>query len=285
MSIQKIIRADNQPFAIIPNSAIRNPEISTGAFRLLAYLMSHKDGYELTYEQIERQTTLGRWAINQAAENLTALGYLEVRRPKGADGRFGPKHWVIMDPDSEPVEPYLSTVGNSTVDEPHMEKSTDNKENYLNKKTTNKDIYAQNEFERVFEEFYEIYPRKVGKDLARKTMFKLLTAGTDSFTILAGVQRLASDPNLPEKQYIPHPGTWLSEGRWNDEPYPERKRTPEELEFIRQVKYQQQRAAELKAAQEVAKQSQEATRRAVPAPKCEHGKSIVSCLTCIKSVH
>ncbi len=265
---------------MIPNSAIRNPAITTNAFRLLAYLMSHTDGYELTYEQIERQTTLGRWAINQAANNLIDLGYLELERPKLANGQFGPKHWIILDPESN-----FTSVGNSTMEQPHVVQSTDNKENNLYKKTTIKETYAQNEFERVFNEFYEFYPRKVGKELARKTMFKLLSAGEDAFTILAGVQRLAADPNLPEKQYIPHPGTWLSEGRWNDEPYPERKRTVEELAAIREAAYLKQRDSERAAAAEAIKQSQEAAKRAVAAPKCEHGKSIVSCLPCLKSVH
>jgi hypothetical protein len=37
-----------------------------------------------------------------------------------------------------------------------------------------------------------------------------------------GVRRYADDANLPEKQFIPYPSKWLREGRWDDEPLPER---------------------------------------------------------------
>ena len=67
--VQKIYRLDDQPFAQIPRQAIRDRRINQNGFRLLAYLMSHQHGYELTYGQIERETGLGRWAINAAIAN------------------------------------------------------------------------------------------------------------------------------------------------------------------------------------------------------------------------
>jgi predicted transcriptional regulator len=88
--VYKIYRHDSQPFAQVPNSAIRDPEISPNAFRLLAYLMSHKEGYELTYGQIERQTTLGRYAINEAIKVLTEKGWLRTERTKKDNGQFWP---------------------------------------------------------------------------------------------------------------------------------------------------------------------------------------------------
>ena len=40
--------------------------------------------------------------------------------------------------------------------------------------------------------------------------------------ILAGARRLRDDPNLPEKNFIPYPATWLRADGWNDEPLPPR---------------------------------------------------------------
>lgn len=279
MSIQKIIRADNQPFAIIPNSAIRNPEITTAAFRLLAYLMSHKDGYEITYDQIERQTTLGRWAINQATENLIALGYLEVHRPKGADGRFGAKHWVIMDPDSDPTDSISSTVGNSTMDEPHMGKSTDNKENYLLKKTTLKDISSNEE---DFNKFWATYPRKTSKLAARKAFDKALK--TVSFEeLLQGAERYANDPNR-HPSFTAEASTWLNNGRWEDEPLPTRVMSFEEKRDWQSKQSKQQSDSMKRAAREVIEESQEAAKNAAPPPKCQHGKNLALCITCLKKL-
>lgn len=70
-----------------------------------------------------------------------------------------------------------------------------------------------------FEEFWAWYPRKVGKAAARKAWKK---CKTDSETVIAGAVRMATDSNLPELQYVPHPSTWLNEERWNDDPYPPR---------------------------------------------------------------
>lgn len=277
MSVQKIIRLDNQPFAMIPNSVIRNPEITTGAFRLLAYLMSHSDGYELTYEQIERQTTLGRYAINEASKNLIDLGFLDLQRPKLSNGQFGAKHWIILDP--------TSTVGNSTMEPHHMVQPTDNKENNSIKKTTNKDIHAQNEFEREsddFNAFWNHYPRKTGKGAAKRAFWKAAST-TQIAEIIDGVRRLETDPNLPEMQFIPHASTWLNREGWLDEPYPVRLKTSEELAKIAKEESDRRRRVDLEATQEMLKQSEESRRNATTiVPKCEHGNTIARCIPCLR---
>lgn len=70
-----------------------------------------------------------------------------------------------------------------------------------------------------FDAFWEHYPRKVGKDEARKR-FAAAARKAGAEVIILGAKRLAADPNLPEKNFIPHPSTWLNRGGWDDEPYP-----------------------------------------------------------------
>jgi hypothetical protein len=72
-----------------------------------------------------------------------------------------------------------------------------------------------------FDLFWSDYPRKVAKEGARKAFAKAAKIASVE-TILAGVRRFAADPNLPEKQFIPHPATWLNRGSWDDEPLPDR---------------------------------------------------------------
>ena len=71
----------------------------------------------------------------------------------------------------------------------------------------------------AFDRFWAAYPRKVGKDGARK-MFATASRRVDPEVIVAGAERLRADPNLPATEYVPHPSTWLNAGRWDDEPYP-----------------------------------------------------------------
>jgi hypothetical protein len=73
-----------------------------------------------------------------------------------------------------------------------------------------------------FDVFWEAYPRKVGKDDARK-VWDRKRKQVATQVILDGAQRLAEDPNLPEdRKFIPHPTTWLARGGWDDEPLPPR---------------------------------------------------------------
>jgi predicted transcriptional regulator len=94
--------------------------------------MSHKEGYELTYGQIERQTTLGRYAINEAIKILTNKGWLRTERTKKDNGQFGPTSFHILNPD-EP-EQVDSVADGSSEDDSTMEQPTDIKNtNYLDK--------------------------------------------------------------------------------------------------------------------------------------------------------
>ena len=73
-----------------------------------------------------------------------------------------------------------------------------------------------------FADFYDAYPRKEKRRTAAKAYAAALRR-TDPTTILAGAQRFAADPNLPERQYIPHPATWLNGDGWDDDPLPDRR--------------------------------------------------------------
>lgn len=71
-----------------------------------------------------------------------------------------------------------------------------------------------------FEEFWQEYPRKTGKEAARRAWEKA-SARVGADTILAGL-RAALWPS--DSQFIPHPATWLNQGRWDDEAPPARPR-------------------------------------------------------------
>lgn len=68
----------------------------------------------------------------------------------------------------------------------------------------------------VFEDFWNIYPRKIGKKAALRS-FNSAIKNHDAKAIMNGVARFAKASKGTEKQYIPHPATWLNQGRWDDE--------------------------------------------------------------------
>jgi predicted transcriptional regulator len=215
--VYKIYRHDSQPFAQVPNSAIRDPEISPNAFRLLAYLMSHKEGYELTYGQIERQTTLGRYAINEAIKILTNKGWLKTERTKKDNGQFGPTSFHILNPNEPEVVDSIadkSSAGHST-----MEQSTDIKNtNYL-ENTKTKENHLKG-----FDEFWNLYPKKIAKADALRA-WKAATKKKTADELLK-LTKAYAEGKLPEIKYIPYPASWLNKGLYESVEVAEAKPLP-----------------------------------------------------------
>lgn len=71
----------------------------------------------------------------------------------------------------------------------------------------------------LFDEFWKAYPNKVGKDAARKAFDKRKPKREllDSMLAALATQRTSKKWTDDGGQYIPHPSTWLNDGRWMDE--------------------------------------------------------------------
>lgn len=73
-----------------------------------------------------------------------------------------------------------------------------------------------------FEDFWQAYPRKVGKQAALRVWqhLKLAQDRPLRLRILSaiGQQRQSEQWMKDGGQFIPHPQTWLRQGRWDDEP-------------------------------------------------------------------
>lgn len=84
-----------------------------------------------------------------------------------------------------------------------------------------------------FDEFWERYPRKVGKEAARKAWTKLVKAKTDPQTIMDRLDIWLEFWDVPRQgvQYVKHPQGWMNSGLYLDDPRiervaPQHNRTP-----------------------------------------------------------
>ncbi len=71
----------------------------------------------------------------------------------------------------------------------------------------------------LFEEFWAAYPRKVGKDAARRS-FERRKPGREMLDeMLLAIARQKQTRGWQDNggQFIPNPSTWLHQGRWQDE--------------------------------------------------------------------
>jgi hypothetical protein len=74
---------------------------------------------------------------------------------------------------------------------------------------------ANGSFDADFEEFWRLYPRRVGKIAAQKEYDKVRRGGTTQDELLDGItQYVKTKPSYAD--YC-HPRTWLAQGRWMDE--------------------------------------------------------------------
>lgn len=83
-------------FTMIPNVWVRDPNLDPNAFRILAVILSHAEGYRLGTAQIMRETGLGRDGVDAALDRMLARGYLvSVEQRQGERGRFTENDYTV----------------------------------------------------------------------------------------------------------------------------------------------------------------------------------------------
>jgi hypothetical protein len=263
--IQRIYRHESTQYTTVPNWVVRDPKYTPNAFRLLAYLLSHANGYELTYGQIERQTTLGRYAINQAAGFLIEEGWLEWHRVKGLDGRWLAKQWIIKDPAA-----IVPLSNDSTMEPFHYGTDNGHKEEQLLEKNTSKETNLKSEAQ--FEEFWNAYPRKLDKAKAFRAFKSALTRAKFE-DVLAGVLAYRNDPKR-NPDFTKYPASWLNADSWEN--------AAGSNEVIQATNERRER--ELERTKEFLEEQKRLDAQSTPAPKCPHGSLIVRCEKCLKTI-
>jgi hypothetical protein len=127
-------------------------------------------------------------------------------RERGEKGYLGGYTYTTQDP----------TQDNPTQDNPLLKKNIIKKNILKN----NERIYSDSEFD----SFWASYPKKVDKGAALRA-FRKAAKTQDLALVIAGAKAYAEDPNLPEKQFIKNPATWLNAEAWANGPLPKRKAT------------------------------------------------------------
>ena len=67
----------------------------------------------------------------------------------------------------------------------------------------------------AFDQFWAAYPKKVGKEAARRAFLKVKVP-TDTLTAAISAQKRSTQWTKDNGRYIPNPATWLNQGRWED---------------------------------------------------------------------
>lgn len=86
-------------FSIIPNAYMRDPRISFQAKGILAYLIGHIDGWEVSLLALADVGPGGLRGVRNAVMELEENGYLSREgRQRNALGQVTGVYWAILDP-------------------------------------------------------------------------------------------------------------------------------------------------------------------------------------------
>lgn len=118
-------------FAQIANSALRDERLSWKSRGLLAYLLSHNEGWETSVDRLVKAGPDGRDAVRSGLAELTALGYLtrSDERNRTPEGHLlGYEYTVSQFPVDEPAEDAPAEAppaeNQPTLDNPTLYKKT-----------------------------------------------------------------------------------------------------------------------------------------------------------------
>lgn len=208
----------NAAFTLIRNCWVRDSRISFKAKGLLAYLVSHSEGYACSQAQMVRESADGKDAIRSALDELEGAGYL-TRVPTRSAGRFAEDDYALTDPfdaDGRIIRLSHAQDGRETrqsglpaAGKP-LRQIRPIEEHLENTKTPTGSISPDEE---LFAAFWAAYPKKVGKDAARRAWRKA-TRRADPDKIVEVVSRY---PFRGDRQFVKDPSTWLNAGCWEDD--------------------------------------------------------------------
>jgi transposase len=169
--------------------------------------MTHVPGWNMSINSLASRNNVGKDQIRTAIAELEEFGYL-TREQSREEGKFAETIWKTCDPSEKPLS------DNPTTENPTIKNTIPKEDQIKNNERT------LSEFER----FWEIYPKKTDKGAARRA-FTTAIRKADVDLIITKAKAYAEDPNLPQKQFIKYPASWLNAEAWNNPPLPERKKT------------------------------------------------------------
>lgn len=169
-------------------------------------------------------------SIRRMLDELSDIGLLDLYQVDGKEYLqvSGWSHQridkpTIKFPSKEMGTPIKSGTSPKKFDESSNKSRIGSVEESGTERSTSKAIpqITRKNVEDMFNTFWKLYPRKVGKAAALKKFETKCKTPEEFDAIITGVgQHIKHVFNLTEPQYIPHAITWLNQERWKDEVTP-----------------------------------------------------------------
>ena len=200
------MRADDDGFVDAPNSIVRKIGASKNDFDLLVakrYVLRFESGIiVIKHWRMHNTIQKDRYHPTQFQEELNLLS---IKDNKSYTDNKCIQNVSKVDTDC---------IQNVSSDlDLGLDKDLDIDNKYLGQKTCE----DTSKKEELFESFWKVYPRKIGKEKC-KNWFKSHKPKEDLVQkMIEAVEQQKKSKQWSDPQYIPHPYTWLNQGRWEDE--------------------------------------------------------------------
>ena len=208
------MRADDDGFVDAPNSIVRKIGASKNDFDLLVakrYVLKFESGIiVIKHWRMHNTIRQDRYKPTQFQEELKTLSIKEN------------KSYTDCQPSGNQMATKCIQNVSADIDiDLDIDKELDINKLYLDQKTCE----DTSKKEELFESFWKVYPRKVGKEKCRN-WFKSHKPKEDLVQkMIEAVEEQKKSKQWSDPQYIPHPYTWLNQGRWEDELTPSKDST------------------------------------------------------------
>jgi hypothetical protein len=161
-------------------------------------------------ERLAAYEAICDYALNGTEQEMTgsaATAFILIKptldsgRKKAASGKHGGEN-------GKGIKKQTESKPKAKAKQPKREKEREKEK----EREIENECYARD----AFETFWKAYPRKVGKEAARKAFAKVKVPVE---TLVDAVEAQKASPQWTKDggQFIPNPATWLNQGRWEDE--------------------------------------------------------------------
>jgi hypothetical protein len=196
-------------FGVVPNDLLNNKDLTFKAKGVYAYIQSKPASWDFSAERISLQTKEGVTAVRMALIELENAGYLIRTQSRNNKGHLIYSYQLSSCPlevlEENPTSDY-PRLENPMLENPRL----DNLTLYSNKDNSNKETSKK---EDRFDEFWEMYGKKVGKETTRKHWVKLKENEKDAVLVAVPYYTRAR----PEAVYRKDPERYLKHRVWEDE--------------------------------------------------------------------
>lgn len=216
----------------------------------MADIVRESNQFFMSVETLSEYTNQNRKTVIKSLKILCDLGLIEDTGNRKGDTKkivvyklnFLNSTETGTIPNTEQFQFFPETVPNfppnSTVfpSKQSQKRYSDTYINHLEPLTNpgEKDLPASITLHESFKQFWEAYPRKVGKEKAKTAWKKIKPDDGLLETILAALakQKKLVDWQKDDGKWIPYPASWLNGKRWQDEITPDNKKSQTSEPFM-----------------------------------------------------